>query len=184
LLSIPQITRDNDVFTKFHHFSFFIKDRDMRDVLHRGRLRHSLYVLDAPPALPVSHAPQAFSGVRVSSTYWHARLGHPAAPIVRHVLQRHELPVVSNKFAKTICDACQQGKSHQLPFFESSRVVKHPLEIVFSDVWVLPKRPLVATIIMSALLILIVGLLGFILLSINLMCSMSFFNFKHMSSVS
>ena len=34
-----------------------------------------------------------------------------------------------------VCDACQQGKSHQLPFSESSRVVKHPLELVFSDVW-------------------------------------------------
>jgi histone deacetylase 1/2 len=67
--------------------------------------------------------------------HWHARLGHPAAPIVRHVLHRHELPVVSNKFAATICDACQQGKSHQLPFSESSRVVKHPRELVFSDIW-------------------------------------------------
>jgi histone deacetylase 1/2 len=64
-----------------------------------------------------------------------AQLGHPAAPIVHHVLHRHELPVASNKIAKTMCDACQQGKSHQLPFLESSRVVKHPLEIVFSDVW-------------------------------------------------
>ena len=71
----------------------------------------------------------------MSPTHWHARLGHPAAPIVRHVLHRHELPVVSNKSAETVCDACQQGKSHQLPFSESSRVVKHPLELVFSDVW-------------------------------------------------
>ena len=83
----------------------------------------------------MSSSPQVFSGVRVSHTYWHARLGHPAAPIVRHVLHRHDLPVVSNKTAKTICDACQQGKSHQLAFSESSRVVKHPLELLFSDVW-------------------------------------------------
>ena len=80
-------------------------------------------------------SPQAFSGVRVSPTHWHVRLGHPAAPIVHHVLHRHELLVVSNKTAETICDACQQGKSHQLPFLESSHVVKHPLELVFSDVW-------------------------------------------------
>jgi histone deacetylase 1/2 len=71
----------------------------------------------------------------VSSIHWHARLGHPAAPIVRHVPHRHELLVVSNKFAETICDSCQQGKSHQLPFLESSHVVKHPLELVFSNVW-------------------------------------------------
>ena len=85
--------------------------------------------------LPMQFSPQAFSGVRVSSTHWHARLGHPAAPIVRHVLHRHKLPVVSNKTAETIFDAYQQGKRHQLPFSEYSRVVKHPLELVFSDVW-------------------------------------------------
>jgi hypothetical protein len=130
LLSIPKLTRDNNVFTEFHPFHCFIKDRDTRvDVLLRGRMRHGLYALDVPPI------PQAFSGVRVSSTHWHARLGHPATPIVRHVLHHHDLPVVSNKNAETVCDACQQGKSHQLPFSESSRVVKTPLELVFSDVW-------------------------------------------------
>jgi hypothetical protein len=105
LLSVPQLTRDNDVFTKFHRFSFFIKDRDTRAVLLRGRLCHGLYALDVPPALPASHAPQAFGGVRVSSTHWHARLGHPAAPIVHHVLHHHEFPVASNKIAETIFDA-------------------------------------------------------------------------------
>jgi histone deacetylase 1/2 len=129
LLSIPQLTRDNNVFAEFHRFSFYIKDLDTRAVLLRGCLRHGLYALDVPSA------PQAFSGVRVSSTHWHARLGHPATPIVRHVLHRHELPVVSNNNADSVCDACQQGKSHQLPFSDSSRVVTTPLELIFSDVW-------------------------------------------------
>jgi histone deacetylase 1/2 len=42
--------------------------------------------------------------------------------------------VSSNKDV-AVCDTCQQGKCHQLPFSESSREVKHPLELVFSDVW-------------------------------------------------
>jgi histone deacetylase 1/2 len=83
----------------------------------------------------VSPAYQVFSGVRVSSSQWHSRLGHPATPIVRHVLHRHELPVQFSHHSDTVCDACQQGKSHQLPFSESSRVVKTLLELVFSDVW-------------------------------------------------
>jgi histone deacetylase 1/2 len=128
-LSVPQLTRDNNVFAEFHRFHFYIKDLDTRAVLLRGRLRHGLYALDVPPVS------QAFSGVRVSSTHWHARLGHPAIPIVRHVLHRHEVLVVSNNNADSVCDACQQGKSHQLPFSESSRVVKTPLELIFSDVW-------------------------------------------------
>ena len=66
----------------------------------------------------------------------------------------------------------QQGKSHQLSFSESSRVVKHPLELVNSDDGVMPRRLSVVTIIISVLLMLIVGLHGFIFLSGNLMCSM------------
>ena len=86
-------------------------------------------MLDAPAA------PQVFSGVRVASSQWHARLGHPATPIVRHVLHRHELPVASSNKESAVCDACQQGKSHQLPFSVSNHVVKTPLELIYSDVW-------------------------------------------------
>ena len=34
-----------------------------------------------------------------------------------------------------ICNACQQGKSHQLPYPRSTSVSTRPLELVFSDVW-------------------------------------------------
>jgi hypothetical protein len=34
-----------------------------------------------------------------------------------------------------VCDACQQAKSHQLPYPKSSSVSKFPLDLVFSDVW-------------------------------------------------
>jgi histone deacetylase 1/2 len=36
---------------------------------------------------------------------------------------------------KRICDACQQGKSHQLPYPKSTSVSRSPLDLVFSDVW-------------------------------------------------
>jgi histone deacetylase 1/2 len=67
---------------------------------------------------------------------WHSRLGHPASQVVQHVLRSHDLPstVASNKHT-AVCDACQQGKSHQLPFPLSTRVTKHPLEIIYFDVW-------------------------------------------------
>jgi hypothetical protein len=45
------------------------------------------------------------------------------------------LPSVSNRNVTHVCDACQQGKSHQLPFPKSVSVSKTPLELVFSDVW-------------------------------------------------
>jgi hypothetical protein len=155
LLSVPKFTRDNNVFCEFHPFHFFVKDRATRDVLLRGRVRHGLYALDVPSTS------QAFSGVRVSSSQWHSRLGHPATPIVRHVLHRYELPVESSNKEFLVCDACQQGKSHQLPFPVSSRVVKAPLELVFLMYGGLPKLLLVVTTIMSVSLMLLVALPGF-----------------------
>jgi histone deacetylase 1/2 len=34
-----------------------------------------------------------------------------------------------------VCDACMQGKSHQLPFYLLDRVISAPLELICSDVW-------------------------------------------------
>jgi hypothetical protein len=45
------------------------------------------------------------------------------------------LPSVSNKNVTHVCDASQQGKSHQLPFSKSVGVSKAPLELIFLDVW-------------------------------------------------
>jgi hypothetical protein len=35
-----------------------------------------------------------------------------------------------------VCDACQRAKSHHLPYPKSTSVSNHPLELIFSDVWV------------------------------------------------
>jgi hypothetical protein len=71
LLYVPKLPRDNNVFVEFHTLDLFDKDRATRDVLLRGQCRNGLYALDV---LIVS---QVFSGVRVSSSQWHSRLGHP-----------------------------------------------------------------------------------------------------------
>ena len=34
-----------------------------------------------------------------------------------------------------VCNACQHGKAHQLPFPISSNVSSFSLELIFSDVW-------------------------------------------------
>jgi histone deacetylase 1/2 len=79
---------------------------------------------------------QALSSVKVSRDMWHSRLGHPASQVVQHVLHSNDLPSITESSKnKSVCDACQQGKSHQLPFSMSTCVTKHPLEIIYSDVW-------------------------------------------------
>ena len=37
LLSVPKLTRDNNVFIEFHLFDLFVKDRATREILLRGR---------------------------------------------------------------------------------------------------------------------------------------------------
>jgi histone deacetylase 1/2 len=111
LLSVHKLTLDNNVFFEFHHFDLFVKDQDTRDVLLRGRCRLGIYELDPP-----SSVPQVSSAVRTLLSEWHSRLGYPATPIVHHVLHCHELLVQSSSHSDIVCDACQQGKSHRLPF--------------------------------------------------------------------
>jgi histone deacetylase 1/2 len=128
LLSVKKLTRDNNVFVEFHPDDVFVKDRDSREVVLSGRSQGELYPIGAPPL-------QVFSSVRVSSAKWHCRLGHPASPVVQHVLHRHALPIVPSNKNNLVCDTCQQGKSHQLPFPVSTHVIKTPLELIYSDVW-------------------------------------------------
>jgi hypothetical protein len=65
---------------------------------------------------------------------WHNRLGHASLPVVHQVLSQHSLPFSSDRNNHMVYDACQQGKSHQLPYPRSSSVSKSPLDLVFSDV--------------------------------------------------
>jgi histone deacetylase 1/2 len=128
LLSVRRLTLDNKVFIEFHPIFFLVKDQDTKATLLSGRVHGGLYHLDE------SLIKQVFSGIKVSRDKWHYRLGHPATPIVQHILHHRQLPS-SSLNNNVICDACQQGKSHQLPFSLSSRVISAPLEIIYSDVW-------------------------------------------------
>ena len=66
---------------------------------------------------------------------WHHRLGHAAPAIVHQVLHRHQLPFAKESNNSSVCDACQQGKSHQLPYPRSTSISSSPFDLVFSDVW-------------------------------------------------
>jgi histone deacetylase 1/2 len=77
----------------------------------------------------------AFAINSPSHTRWHYRLGHPSSSIVDQVLRTNNLPCLSESNKSMVCDACQQGKSHQLPYPKSSSMSSFPLELIFSDVW-------------------------------------------------
>lgn len=75
---------------------------------------------------------QALGVVKVSKDSWHSRLGHPSSQVVQQVLSRHNLPF-HKESNNHVCDACQQGKSHQLPFVRSTSTSSRPLDLIFSD---------------------------------------------------
>ena len=75
------------------------------------------------------------AAIRPSSNVWHSRLGHPSFSIVHQIVSKNNIPCDSEPNKYSICDACQQGKSHQLPYPISTSVSTVPLQLVFSDVW-------------------------------------------------
>ena len=133
LLSVYRLVSDNDVFVEFHRHFFCVKDKATKRILLSGRSSGGLYPI---PFSHVSSSPShASSSVRVSSSQWHQRLGHPSATVVQNIVKKHELPCLSSSNSASVCDACQCAKSHQLSYSASSRVSTMPLELIHSDVW-------------------------------------------------
>jgi hypothetical protein len=95
----------------------------------RGRCHKGLYPL---PSYPIK---QACGATMIPLSRWHNCLGHPSLAIVKQVVNNYNLSYLHESSRRLICDACQQAKSHQLPYAKSSSVSSFPLELVFSDVW-------------------------------------------------
>ena len=104
----------------------------MRRVLLRGKCVGGLYPLISSSS-PSNK--QAFVAVKPSSAKWHSRLGHPSSAIVKFILSKNKLPHSHDYSIESVCDPCQQAKSHQLPYPISFSISTTPLQLVFSDVW-------------------------------------------------
>lgn len=131
LASIHRLTTDNHIYLEYHPSFFLVKDLDTRRTILRGRCRGGLYPF---PSLDSSSGKLALSVTKPSIIRWHDRLGHPSSVIVNKVLDKHSLSF-SKESNREVCDACQLGKSYQLPFPKSTSVSKGPLDLIFSNVW-------------------------------------------------
>ena len=133
LISAHRLSTDNHTFLEVHPTFFLVKEQGTRKTLLRGRCRQGLYPVSSAP---FSSSKQAFGANKLPVERWHSRLGHPSSTIVRHVLSHNNIPFSSSELNKEgVCDACQMGKSHQLPYPSSNSVSKAPLEQIFFDVW-------------------------------------------------
>jgi histone deacetylase 1/2 len=128
LLSVHRLANDNNVFFEFHPKHYCVKDQETRTTLLTGPCKNGLY--------PVKSSNKRVLGVtKPSASLWHHRLGHPASSVVQHVLNHHKLPFVKESNKAGVCDACQKGKSHRLPYPHSSSVSAGVLDLIYSDVW-------------------------------------------------
>jgi hypothetical protein len=129
LVSIHRLTSDNSISIEFHHFFFVIKDLRTKNILLKGRCVGSVY------PLPIHTIKQVCHAARSSINTWHNHLAHASARVVKQVVSSNNI-LCSNEYMKQyVCDACQQAKSHQLPFSRSINKSKIPLELIYSDVW-------------------------------------------------
>jgi hypothetical protein len=133
LVSVHRLAKDNKAYLEFHPSFFLIKDQTSKRVILRGRCEGGLYPLPAPDIK--AHDKLVLRVQCPSSEVWHSRLGHPAFPIVRHIVQSRNLPYLAESKSQSVCDLCQRAKSYQLPYGVSTSVSTVPFELVFSDVW-------------------------------------------------
>jgi hypothetical protein len=90
--------------------------------------------LRSPSSRSSSSNKEVHDAFKPLASLWHHRLGHASTPVVQQVLSRHKLSFVKES-NNNVCNACQQGKSHQLPYPRSTSVSTSPLDLIFSDIW-------------------------------------------------
>lgn len=161
LISISQFCSSNNVSIQFLPTAFLVKELRTRATLLRGPTKDGVY------EWPVSPPLLAFSSIKTSLSEWHHRLGHPAFPILKHIVSMNKLGLSSSSSSDFSCNACLRNKSHKLSFSQSTIVSSQPLETIFSDVGLPQSYHMMALNIMSFLLIISQNISGFILLNKN-----------------
>jgi hypothetical protein len=76
--------------------------------------------------LPIDEIKQACSAARSSI--------NTSNRIIKQVIRRNNLLSSQESVSRSVCDASQQAKSHQLPYSNSMSASKFPLELVYFDV--------------------------------------------------
>ncbi|RVX23684.1 Retrovirus-related Pol polyprotein from transposon RE1 [Vitis vinifera] len=133
LISISQLTKDNNCCVTFSSSGFTIQDRVTRVVLGVGRCENGLYVLDRRHHALVSTT----SSPRASVRLWHTRLGHPHYRTVASLSKLGSISC-SNKLVNNdseICVGCRLGKSHRLPFSLNNERCAMPFDRLHCDLW-------------------------------------------------
>jgi hypothetical protein len=130
LLSVHQFTRDNNCSIEFDALGFSVKDIPSRRVMLRCDSTDDLYTF------PATTAASPLATLAITTTIWHARLGHPAPSVIDTL--RNNSFITCNKVAQSLCHSCQLGKHVRLPFTHSQTRSTAPFDLIHCDVWTSP----------------------------------------------
>ena len=101
------------------------------DVVHTGKRVKDLFILSAS----TSYVDKMSTNDNAS--LWHARLGHLNMYKLKVMVNKKlvdGLPHITTFSNGELCEGCQYGKAHRLPFDRSRTRYKAPLELIHSDV--------------------------------------------------
>ncbi|KAK4381915.1 Retrovirus-related Pol polyprotein from transposon TNT 1-94 [Sesamum angolense] len=100
------------------------------DVIISGERKGSLFVIS------VGEAYIKKTSQTDSAATWHARLGHVGYQMLQQISSKRlldGLPTLKNVHEDVVCQGCQYGKSHHLPFKMSSNRRTTSLELIHTD---------------------------------------------------
>ena len=118
---------------RFTHLGYFIEEEGR--VIPQGRRDGRMFILDSSDGGTAMFA----KGQKVESDIdlWHKRIAHvnyQRLPDLQSKQVVFGLPKFSGRKAQ-ICEACQHGKQHRLPFPNEGNWSRHKLDMIHSDVW-------------------------------------------------
>lgn len=140
LVSVSQIT-DSGKYVLFGPNDVKVLDNVKNigaDVVLTGEKKGSLFVMSAGEAY-VKKTSQTDN-----AAIWHARLGHVGYQMLQQISSQRlldGLPNLKNVQENVICQGCQYGKSHRLPFKNSSNRRSALFELVHTDLMGPTKTP-------------------------------------------
>ena len=117
----------------FTHLGCFIEDKGR--VIAQGRRDGRMFILDSTDGGSAMFA----KGQKVESDIdlWHKRIGQVNYQCLQDLQSKQvvfELPKFSGRKAQ-ICEACQLGKQHRLPFPNERNQSRNKLDLIHFDVW-------------------------------------------------
>jgi hypothetical protein len=134
LVSIGQIV-DQGMEVRFMHLGAFIEEEGR--IIARGRKDGRMFILDrtddGPDTALFAKGQKAESDIDL----YHKRISHVNYRRLQDLHTRQVvlgLPKFSGRKAQ-ICEACQLGKQHQLPFPDERNQSHNKLDLIHSDVW-------------------------------------------------